>query len=81
MSSWTSSWRRPTAHWAAHATARDIAADIVEPVKTRYDEILVHVHQRGASQDAVLRRIQWTPSGGYRELDFAETATKPAAGR
>lgn len=51
--------------------ALETAGTIVEPVKTQYDEILVYLHQWGVNPDAVSRRVQWTPAGGYRELVFA----------
>jgi hypothetical protein len=49
--------------------ARQIAIQIVEPVKEQYDEVLVYVHKTGAP-DAD-RRIQWTPRGGYVEILIA----------
>ena len=47
--------------------ARGIAVQIVEPVRSQgYDEILVYVRQPGSRIPAV-RRVQWTPRGGYVE--------------
>jgi hypothetical protein len=52
--------------------ARGIAVQIVEPVRTRgYDEILIYVRQPGNRTPAV-RRIQWTPRGGYVETTFVD---------
>ena len=45
--------------------ARGIAVQIVEPVRSQgYDEILIYVRQPGR-RDAAVRRVQWTPRGGY----------------
>jgi hypothetical protein len=45
--------------------ARGIAVQIVEPVRSHgYDEILIYVRQPGRP-DAAVRRVQWTPRGGY----------------
>jgi hypothetical protein len=45
--------------------ARGIAVQIVEPVRSHgYDEILIYVRQPGR-RDAAVRRVQWTPRGGY----------------
>jgi hypothetical protein len=52
--------------------ARGIAIQIVEPVRSHgYDEILVYVRQPG-SREAAVRRIQWTPRGGYVESTFSD---------
>jgi hypothetical protein len=52
--------------------ARGIAVQIVEPVRSHgYDEILIYVRQPGR-RDAALRRIQWTPRGGYVETTFID---------
>tara|TARA_A100001037_G_C14800145_1_gene478523 strand:+ start:123 stop:572 length:450 start_codon:yes stop_codon:yes gene_type:complete len=48
----------------------EIARSLVEPIKTDYDEILVYIHQRGDESDLPARRMQWTPSGGYVELEY-----------
>jgi hypothetical protein len=45
--------------------ASGIAIQIVEPVRSSgYEEILIYVRQPGNRVPAV-RRIQWTPRGGY----------------
>ncbi|HEY6362481.1 MAG TPA: hypothetical protein VIX63_15315 [Vicinamibacterales bacterium] len=52
--------------------AGGIAIQIVEPVRSRgYDEILVYVRQPG-SRTRTVRRIQWTPGGGYVESTYAD---------
>ena len=52
--------------------ARGIAIQIVEPVRSKgYDEILVYVRQPG-SRIPVVRRVQWTPRGGYVESTYAD---------
>jgi len=52
--------------------ARGIAIQIVEPVRSRgYDEVLIYVRQPGSRIPAV-RRIQWTPRGGYVESAFVD---------
>ena len=45
-----------------------IAAEIVEPVRHRYEEILVYVRGPGERGEPAERRVQWTPKGGYAEL-------------
>jgi hypothetical protein len=52
--------------------ARGIAIQIVEPVRDRgYEEILVYVRQPGR-RTPVVKRIQWTPRGGYVETSFPD---------
>jgi hypothetical protein len=51
--------------------AQGIAVQIVEPVRSKYDEILIYVRQPGRNIPAV-RRIQWTPSGGYVESTYTD---------
>src|SRR5918992_4097556 len=46
-------------------TARQIAAQVVEPVKDRYDEILIYIRQPETPPDDLpARRIQWTKRAG-----------------
>jgi hypothetical protein len=54
------------------AQARQIAMAIVEPRRTRYDDILVYVHRVGGSQDLAARRVEWTPRGGYEEIVYGK---------
>jgi hypothetical protein len=51
--------------------ATGIAVQIVEPVRSKYDEILIYVRQPGRSIPAV-RRIQWTARGGYMETTYTD---------
>lgn len=47
-----------------------IADEIVAPVRTKYEEILIYIRPAGAPPGAVVRRIQWTPDGGFVESSF-----------
>lgn len=52
-------------------TARQIATQIVEPLKDRYDEVLIYVRKPGTPPEELpSRRIQWTPAGGYIETIY-----------
>jgi hypothetical protein len=52
-------------------TARQIAAQVVEPLKDRYDEVLIYVRDPDASHDDLpARRVQWTRRGGYVETVY-----------
>ena len=54
--------------------ASDIAVQIVDPVRSRdYEEILIHIYAEGSSTGTAVRRMQWTPLGGYVETIY-ETA-------
>ncbi len=50
----------------APLTPMFIARELVEPVRERYDEVLVYVHGGRAGRNA-LRRVQWSPGAGYVE--------------
>ena len=50
--------------------ARMIAEEIVAPLRARYEEVLVYVRPIGNPQDAVTRRIEWTPRGGFIETSY-----------
>jgi len=51
--------------------ARAIAIQIVKPVRSRgYEEILVYVRPPRGGIDAAMRRIQWTPNGGFVETVY-----------
>ena len=52
--------------------AREIAKEIVAPVQARgYQEVLVYVHPLGRHDETTeIRRVQWTPRGGYVETDY-----------
>jgi hypothetical protein len=48
-----------------------IAAQIVEPLKDRYDEVLIYFRDpRQAADELPALRTQWTPRGGYVTLDY-----------
>lgn len=51
---------------------RRIATQIVAPMQARgYEEILIYIRQPGRREPAV-RRVQWTPRGGYVETTYAD---------
>ena len=51
--------------------ARAIAIQIVQPMRSRgYEEILIYVRGPQSGVDDPIRRIQWTPNGGYVETIF-----------
>lgn len=51
--------------------ARAIAIQIVKPVRSRgYEEILIYVRVPRGGIDAAMRRIQWTPNGGFVETVY-----------
>lgn len=53
-------------------SASKIAAQLVEPLRDRYDEVLVYVREPGQrSDDLAARRIQWTKRTGYVEAVYA----------
>ncbi|MEQ1758489.1 MAG: hypothetical protein ABL986_09240 [Vicinamibacterales bacterium] len=45
--------------------ARRIAEHLVGGTRTQYDEVLVYVRARDIASDPLIRRIAWTPRGGY----------------
>lgn len=48
--------------------ASSIAAQVVEPLKGRYDEVLIYIREPDQGpDDLAARRIQWTRRGGYVE--------------
>jgi hypothetical protein len=47
--------------------ARAIAVQLVEPLRDRYQEVLIYVRRPGTSNELAPRRIQWTPRRGYVE--------------
>ena len=52
--------------------ALEIAEAIVAPVRARgYQEVLVYVHPQGRHDATTeIRRVQWTPRGGYVETNY-----------
>jgi hypothetical protein len=54
------------------AIASSVASQIVQPLKNRYDEVLIYVREPGQRPDDLpARRIQWTPRNGYVESVYA----------
>jgi hypothetical protein len=52
--------------------ASRIAAQVVEPLKARYDEVLIYIREPGQRpEDLPARRIQWTPRAGYVESVYS----------
>jgi hypothetical protein len=49
-----------------------IAKELTEPVRDRYDEVLVYVARLGDRSGAPVTRIQWTRQHGYVETRGAE---------
>ena len=46
-----------------------VARAIVTPLRARHtDEVLIYLHEPARPGTTVLRRIQWSPGGGYSEL-------------
>jgi hypothetical protein len=43
-----------------------IARQVVEPLQSRYDEVLIYTREPEAPMPA--RRVQWTPRTGYIEM-------------
>ncbi len=45
--------------------ARKIAEELVAPLRVKYEEVLIYVRPIGSPANAVTRRIEWTPRGGF----------------
>ena len=58
-----------TSSSSIEGSARSAAA-IVEPRRTKFDDILVYVHRVGGSRGMAARRVEWTPRGGYEEIVY-----------
>ena len=55
-------------HTDLQANASSIAAQVVEPLRDRYDEVLIYVRESDQRRtDFPARRIQWTKRAGYVE--------------
>jgi hypothetical protein len=50
---------------AAGGDADAIARELIAPVQSRYVEILVYFYDRDGDSALPLRRVRWTPRGGY----------------
>jgi hypothetical protein len=47
--------------------ARAIAAQVADPLKDRYAEVLIYFHRPGRPDPLPPRRVQWTRARGYVE--------------
>jgi hypothetical protein len=53
--------------------AGEIAVQIVEPVRSRnYEEILIYFHPADRPAADAVRRVQWTPRGGFIEAIYEQ---------
>jgi hypothetical protein len=50
--------------------ARQIANDIVDPLRAKYEEVLIYVRPTGNPVNGIVRRIQWTPHDGFVESSY-----------
>jgi len=50
--------------------ARNIAEELVAPLRAKYEEVLIYVRPIGSPLNALTRRIEWTPSGGFVETAY-----------
>jgi hypothetical protein len=50
--------------------AQAIAVEIVEPLRAKYEEVLIYVRPIGSPVNAVTRRVQWTPADGFVETIY-----------
>ena len=50
--------------------ARNIAEDLVAPLRAKYEEVLIYVRPIGSPADALTRRIEWTPLDGFVETAY-----------
>ena len=50
--------------------ARQIAGQLIEPLRAKYEEVLIYVRPIGSPADAVTRRIEWTPRDGFVETSY-----------
>lgn len=51
-------------------TAKQIAGELVAPLRGKYDEVLIYVRPTGNPTAAAVRRIQWTPHDGFVETSY-----------
>jgi hypothetical protein len=50
--------------------AQRIAEILVQDTRADYDEVLVYVRAIDSQRDPVIRRIEWTPTRGFRASAF-----------
>jgi hypothetical protein len=51
-------------------TARQIAEQLLEPLRGKYEEVLIYVRPIGSPANTIVRRIQWTPDAGLIETTY-----------
>ncbi|MXZ73061.1 MAG: hypothetical protein F4Z04_16375 [Acidobacteria bacterium] len=53
-------------------TGAEVARELIGPLEGSYDEVLVYIYRPGEATggNPPVKRVQWTPSGGYDELDY-----------
>jgi len=49
-----------------------ITEEIVAPLIDSYVEVVVYVRSQNRTDDASVRRVQWTPSAGYVETTYSD---------
>ena len=50
--------------------ARNIAEDLVAPLREKYEEVLIYVRPIGSPIHTLTRRIEWTPRDGFVETAY-----------
>ncbi|MEW6322654.1 MAG: hypothetical protein AB1635_16400 [Acidobacteriota bacterium] len=50
--------------------ALTIAKEIARPVKHLYSEVIIYFHRPGRPDTLPPRRVQWTPRGGWVEVNY-----------
>jgi len=50
--------------------AVNIAAELVEQLREKYEEVLIYVRPIGSPVNTATRRIEWTPRGGFVETMY-----------
>lgn len=50
--------------------ALSIADTLVQDARSEYDEVLVYVHAVDPRRDPLIRRVEWTPTRGFRTSVF-----------
>ena len=50
--------------------AQRIASVLIEPLRAKYEEVLIYVRPIGSPVNAITRRISWTPGDGFVETAY-----------
>ena len=50
--------------------ARQIAEELVAPLRAKYEEVLIYVRPIGSPIHTLTRRIEWTPRDGFVETAY-----------